>query len=617
MSMIMEMDELKEQQSVPTDFAGPLQALFGFSSFRPNQEEIVRAIMGQRDAFVVMPTGGGKSLCYQLPAHLMDGVCLVISPLISLMKDQVDAARETGLRADFLNSSQSAAEQTAVARRLEAGKLDLLYVSPERFAMEEFKSTLDGITLSFVAIDEAHCISEWGHDFRPDYMNLSVIVKRFPHTPIAAFTATATLKVTRDIIAKLGLRNPHRVRASFNRPNLYYQVLPKSDAERQLLNFIEAHPGEQGIVYRTTRKDVESTADMLVRQGIKALPYHAGMESDVRARHQEQFNTDEVAVIVATIAFGMGIDKSNVRFVIHGDLPKNIEGYYQETGRAGRDGEPSHCLLLFGRGDVPRIRYFIDKLTDADARQHALNCMNDMVRYGGTRMCRRTQLLAYFGETYPDAQCGMCDVCAGKVEKIDATRDAQIALSAMVRTGGRFGMAHIVDVVTGANTQKVRDQGHNEIKTYGAGRDKKKQHWRSVIEHLLAQGYAAHAGDRFPVLQMTDRGWTVLRGETRMSLLKPVEREPSPQRKSDSSGPTDYNTVLFEELRTLRKKIADEREVPAFVILSDRTLREIASQLPATPVAMGLIHGIGTRKMEQYGRLFMQAVQGFLQRNPI
>lgn len=587
--------------------------VFGYSAFRPYQEEIVRAVMDRRDAFVVMPTGGGKSLCYQLPAHLMPGVCLVISPLISLMKDQVDAAKVTGLRADFLNSSQTTRERQEVTARMARGQVDLLYVSPERFALPEFKVALEAASLSFVAIDEAHCISEWGHDFRPDYLGLAEIVRAFPSVPIAAFTATATLKVQQDIIEKLGLRRPHRVRASFNRPNLYYSVVHKTDAESQILRFVRGQKGEQGIVYRTTRKDVESTAAMLVRNGIKALPYHAGMEDDARSRNQEAFNRDEVDVVVATIAFGMGIDKSNVRFVLHGDLPKNIEGYYQETGRAGRDGVPAKCQLLFGRGDISRIRYFIDRMTNDEARAHALQCMNDMVRYASAQGCRRKQLLAYFGETYAEADCGMCDACAGTVEKIDATRDAQIVLSAIARTGGRFGVRHVVDVVTGANTEKVRTLKHDQLKTYGVGRDKGKPYWRSVVEHLLAQGYADQSADRYPVIRVADRARAVLRGESRVSILKPVESATA----RDAQSPLgECNETLFEELRALRKRTADEQGVPPFVIFSDRSLREMAARLPVTPVAMGLIQGVGTHKMKQYGALFMAAVQDFLARHP-
>ena len=440
-----------------------LQNIFGFPDFRPNQREIVEAVLGGRDAFVVMPTGGGKSLCYQLPAHLQAGTCLVVSPLISLMKDQVDAAVANGLRAAFLNSSLESDARREVISALRRSELDLLYVSPERFAMEGFADLLKACRLSFVAIDEAHCISEWGHDFRPDYLALGGLTEQFPGLPVAAFTATATLKVQEDIVRRLKLRDPLKVRASFNRPNLYYAVESKTDVQRQLLRFVLGRPAEAGIIYRTTRKSVEETADYLREHKIRALPYHAGLEDAVRAANQEAFNRDEVNVIVATIAFGMGIDKSNVRYVVHADLPKNIEGYYQETGRSGRDGDPAHCLLLFGYGDIPKIRHFFDQIEDPGEKQRAERSLYDVVNYASTHACRRRRLLAYFGEALPDVACGACDVCTGRVARVEATRDAQIALSAIARTGQRFGVNHIIDVITGARTDRIRALGHDQV----------------------------------------------------------------------------------------------------------------------------------------------------------
>jgi len=467
-----------------------LKDIFGFHSFRPNQEEIVRAILARQDCFVVMPTGGGKSLCYQLPAHIMDGTCMVVSPLISLMKDQVDAAIATGLRASFLNSSLSAAMKRDVQLRFTAGELDLIYVSPERFAMPEFIAELKHVKLSFVAIDEAHCISDWGHDFRPDYLNLATIVEDFPDVPVTAFTATATHRVQEDIVAKLRLRSPHTVRASFNRPNLFYKVIPKQKPGDQILKFVRAHPNDPGIIYRTTRKSVEQTAALLARHGIKALPYHAGLDDASRIMNQDAFNRDEIDVIVATIAFGMGIDKSNVRYVLHGDLPKNMESYYQETGRSGRDGESAHCLLLFGYGDIPKIRYFIDQISENTERNHSIKCLNDMVHYATINVCRRKQLLNYFGEDYPPqkpepsmtntespmiATGACCDICAGEVESVDATVDAQIVLSAIARTGERFGINYIVSVVTGSDFDRIQQLGHDKIKTFGIGKDQDKR----------------------------------------------------------------------------------------------------------------------------------------------
>ncbi len=591
-----------------------LRDIFGFDAFRPNQEQIVKAIMNKEDCFVVMPTGGGKSLCYQLPAHLMEGTCLVISPLISLMKDQVDAACESGLRAAQLNSSLNAAERRRVTTALAQGKLDLLYVSPERFAMDDFMDILQSITLAFVAIDEAHCISEWGHDFRPDYLNLSRIIKDFEDLPVAAFTATATFRVAEDIIGKLKLRHPCQVRASFNRPNLFYQVMPKDDPDQQIFNFIRARPNESGIVYRTTRKAVDATAKFLRKSGIDALPYHAGLGDDVRARTQDAFSRDNVAVVVATIAFGMGIDKSNVRFVIHGDLPKNMESYYQETGRAGRDGEPAHCLLLFSYGDLSKIRFFIDKIEDKREHQHAVTCLNDMVSYATVNLCRRHQILGYFGEEYGESNCQTCDVCAGDVELVDATRDAQILMSAIARTGERFGAGHIVDVVTGADTEKIRRMGHNEIKTYGAGSDKDKRHWRYVLDNLQAQGLVAHSGDQYPTLALTLKSKTVLFKQAPVKVLK----SSPPKRKRRGRAATDgpYNEELFEQLRALRRKIANEQNLPPFVIFSDKSLHAMARDFPTTDDTMLDVHGVGLSKFDRYGTRFIELIIAYLGNHP-
>jgi ATP-dependent DNA helicase RecQ len=591
-----------------------LKSVFGFSSFRPHQEDIVRALMARRDVFAVMPTGGGKSLCYQLPARMMPGVCLVISPLISLMKDQVDAAQVIGLKAAFLNSSQGANERRDVMQALKGGGIDLLYVSPERFAMPAFTSLLQTVPMAFVAIDEAHCISEWGHDFRPDYLNLAEIVRLFPDCPVAAFTATATRQVEQDIIVKLGLRQPFRVRASFNRPNLFYQVLPKTDPERQLLDFVRTRRGEQGIIYRTTRKSVEKTAAMLNTNGVKALPYHAGLEDRVRIANQEAFNRDETDVVVATIAFGMGIDKSNVRYVVHGDLPKNIEGYYQETGRSGRDGDPAHCLLLFGYGDIPKITHFFDEITDETARRHAKRCLDEMVRYGSARACRRKQLLAYFNEPYPQENCGMCDVCAGDVEETDATIEAQMLMSAIIRAGNRFGAGHIIDIVTGADTEKIRQCGHDKLKTYGVGKEMSKRHLQAVVSNLLAQGWLQQSGDRYPVLQVSARAGAVLEGKAKVRIIKPVEKAPS--RKPATAGDMACHVPLFEALRTLRKQIAERQGVPPFVVFSDRTLREMSARMPRDAHEMLGVSGVGSNKLSHYGTAFLAAISAFRQEHP-
>ncbi len=593
-----------------------LKDVFGFSSFLPNQQEVVDAILAREDAFAVMPTGGGKSLCYQLPAHIMDGSCMVVSPLISLMKDQVDAAIATGLRASFLNSSLSPSMKQQVQAQLVAGELDLIYVSPERFAMPEFIAMLKRVDLSFVAIDEAHCISEWGHDFRPDYLNLSTILEEFPDVPVTAFTATATKQVQDDVVAKLGLRSPHIVRASFNRPNLFYKVIPKEKPSEQILRFVQAHSGEPGIIYRTTRKSVDQTTNMLAKHGIRALPYHAGLEDTTRMENQDAFNRDEIDVIVATIAFGMGIDKSNVRYVLHGDLPKNIESYYQETGRGGRDGEPAHCLLLFGYGDIPKIRYFIDQVTDEAERGRSLRCLNEMVNYATVYACRRRKLLNYFGEEYPPRDTRpagpCCDVCAGEVESIDATEDAQIIMSAMTRTGQRFGINHILAVVTGEHSERIRRLGHDRIKTFGAGQDRDKRHWRVVIRNLLAQGFIRQTPGDYPVLQLQPEAEEVLFGGRQVHVLKTRKTKNTPPRPA--AGP--YNEDLFEQLRALRKDLASEQGVPPYVIFTDRSLHEMARFFPATESQMLQITGVGETRLARYGERFIQAIQAYREAHP-
>lgn len=591
-----------------------LDTVFGFQAFRQNQESIVRAALGGMDIFAVMPTGGGKSLCYQLPAAMMKGTVVVISPLISLMKDQVDAAVENGMAAAFINSSMNVEDVSGVYRRLSAGRIKLLYIAPERFAMPHFLEKLRTLTISLFAIDEAHCVSEWGHDFRPDYLSLSLIPKAFPDVPIAAFTATATQKVQNDIIDRIGLRKPYVVRASFNRPNLHYEVKTKSNVEFQIFDFLKDHAGESGIIYRTTRDSVMGTASFLKSKGIAALPYHAGLSAQERNKNQEAFNKDEAQVIVATIAFGMGIDKSNVRFVIHADLPKNIEGYYQETGRAGRDGEPARCLLFFGRGDIPKIRYFIDAMTDERERLIALEKLKQMVGFASHNICRRKQLLGFFGEDYPLDSCGTCDICEGSVEKIDITSDAQIILSAISATGRRFGIGHIVDIVTGADTKRIRDLKHNKMEIYGTGKSKDKRYWRSVIDELLAQESVVQEGDPYPVLNITQKGAGILYGRDIISELRKAERKGT-IRKEGAGRKRVYDDSLFERLRTLRKKLADIQHVPSYIIFSDKTLYEMCSNFPSTLSEMRTITGVGDAKLQRYGEDFVREINCYLEKH--
>ncbi len=592
-----------------TELFGRLHSIFGFHSFRIGQEEIVSAILDGTDVFAVMPTGGGKSLCYQLPACILPGTCIVISPLIALMKDQVDNAVNNGIAAAFINSSQSAREQQEILEQAEKGELKLLYMAPERLLMSRYTSIIDALPKSFFAVDEAHCISEWGHDFRPDYLQLSILSKRYPSVPIAAFTATATQRVQSDIISKMNLRDPYRYRASFDRPNLFYEVVPKTNTLRQIGEFIKQRPGQAGIVYRTSRKSVESTVDYLQSIGIDALAYHAGLDDSIRKKHQEKFNRDTVSVIVATIAFGMGIDKSNVRFVVHGDLPKNMENYYQETGRAGRDGDPAHCLLLFGRGDIPKIRFFIDQVENDNERNRLLDALNKIVSFAGIHACRRKQILAYFGEDYGKDDCKTCDICTNSAETVDVTIEAQMLLSTVYRTGNRFGRMHIIDVVCGADNSKVRDFGHDRLKCYGVGKHKPKVFWRQLVDTLLAGGHLSQSDGRFPVIQLSDKAVPVLLKKEKVVMLK---HQTSKGRRKTSFDSANFNQSLFDRLREVRMDLARAQNIPPYIVFSDKTLREMASKCPITPSDMYGISGVGERKMQQYGDDFINAILSYL-----
>ena len=607
------------------DVSAALRKVFGFREFRPNQEQIVRAILEKRDVFAVMPTGGGKSLCYQLPAVLMAGTCMVISPLISLMKDQVDGARANGIRAAFLNSSLLPDERDKVTQELLANSLDLIYVAPERFVLDHFRQMLGRVKISMAVIDEAHCISEWGHDFRPDYLSLSDLVTLFPDLPVAAFTATATHLVQQDILDKLALRTPLVVRASFDRPNLFYDVRFKEHADVQLVSLIKKNAGKAGIIYRTSRKSVDETAAMLKARGFRALPYHAGLSDDDRQRHQEAFIRDEVEVIVATIAFGMGIDKSNVRFVIHADLPKSIENYYQETGRAGRDGETAQCTLLFAQGDISKLRFFIDGMTDDTERKRALAALSKVISFASTSVCRRRSLLDYFGEHYPLENCSSCDICLGTREAVDCTRDAQMLLSAIVRTEERFGAMHIVDIVLGSRNQKIRDFGHDRLKTYGVGKGRSKQYWRQLVDELLAQKAIAKSEGLYPTLFLLPKGVQILKQEESIAMVRVADHIEDhivdKRREKESYGRAEApaegcDQQLFELLRILRKQIAQEQGIPPYVVFSDRSLHDMASIVPRSAETMLSVSGVGETKLERYGRRFLRLIDRYCSDHP-
>jgi ATP-dependent DNA helicase RecQ len=588
-----------------------LHKVFGFQQFRANQEGIIQNILAQKDVLAVMPTGAGKSLCYQLPAKILKGTAIVISPLISLMKDQVDAAQSNGISAAFLNSSLSGAAVSEVYQKINSGSLELLYIAPERFAMESFIETLQKIPIVFFAIDEAHCVSEWGHDFRPDYLSLAKIVEKFPGVVIAAFTATATHEVQKDIIQKLKLRSPYTVRASFDRPNLFYQVENKFNADSQILQFLKNHAGEQGIIYRTTRDAVERTAEFLNQNGIQALPYHAGLAPEKRAQHQEAFNRDVVPVMVATIAFGMGIDKSNIRFVIHGDLPKNLEGYYQETGRAGRDGEPSHCVLFYDGQDIAKQKYFIEKIEVEKEKELAYQKLNQMARFASHHVCRRKALLGYFGEEYPGDNCKSCDVCQGEFEKVDITDRAKKILAVMLATQQRFGIGHTLDILVGANTQKIREHRQHLLPEYALGKGLDKKAWREVVDELLAQEIVVQEGEPYAVLKLTAKAAAVMKNEISVIALK---RESVKQQAAVET--LEFDQTLFERLRILRRRLADEQGVPPFIIFSDRSLREMSFYYPATSFDFSKIGGVGENKLNQYGAAFVAEIKKYLIDHP-
>ncbi|MCP5535912.1 MAG: DNA helicase RecQ [Akkermansiaceae bacterium] len=598
-----------------------LQKLYGFSAFRPHQRELVEGLLAGKNVFGVMPTGGGKSLCYQLPGKMLEGTAVVVSPLIALMKDQVDAANANGIHAAYLNSTLTHQEAAEVESQYRAGVLDLLYLAPERLALPGYIDTLRQNAQqapSFFAIDEAHCISEWGHDFRPDYLFLSQLRSLFPNTPMAAFTATATEKVAADIEKRLGLESAVKVRASFDRKNLFYEVRAKKDWERQIVEFVQKRPGQSGIIYRTSRKSVEATAQLLKTNGINAAAYHAGMESDDRTRTQDDFIRDNIDVMVATVAFGMGVDKADVRYIIHGDMPKNIESYYQETGRAGRDGDDSHCLLLYSPGDSMKIRRFFDDISDEEEKQRAARLLQAMERFASVPACRRINLLAYFNETYPEEKCGCCDYCNGEFKQVDATKPAQMILSAVMRTGGKFGAVHICDIVAGADTAKIRQFDHDQLKTYGVGKNHPKSYWRGVLDALLASGHLRLSQDQYPVPQITESGTEVLYGRQEFHINEDtrVEPEKAGRKQRQQVGLTPCHEGLFQHLRALRKQVADEAEVPPYVVFSDKSLRAIAAHMPESEHELLQLHGIGQNKCQSYGPAFLQAVAAFLTNNP-
>lgn len=584
-----------------------LEEVFGYTSFRPLQEEIISDISNGKDVFALMPTGAGKSLCYQLPALLKPGLTVVVSPLIALMKDQVDGLKQNGVAAEFLNSSLNQNEQRKIEQGLIECKISLLYVAPERLTQIYFLNFLKKLHVNFFAIDEAHCISEWGHDFRAEYRELKKLRQEFPQTSIAAFTATATPRVKKDIIKQLGLRELTDYKASFNRPNLHYKIYEKLKAFDKIVDYLDMHKNESGIIYCQSRNKVDKMAEKLQRYGFKAMPYHAGLSDRDRQKNQEKFINEDIHIIVATIAFGMGIDKSNVRFVIHNDIPANIERYYQETGRAGRDGLPSDCLLFYSYRDTQMIeRFILEK--NPDEQEIARSLLKKMVRFAETKTCRRKVLLEYFDEKFDVDNCNNCDNCVDPGETFDGTIVTQKILSCVLRLNQNFGLSYVGDVLLGKNLQKIRERGHEKLSTYGIVTDYSESQLKTYIRELVELGYLELVGDDYPVLHITSRGISFLKNKETVFLHAVVDQV---KRKSVDRT-SDINSDLFERLRRLRKRLADEAYIPPYLIFSDATLKDMAAMVPRTPEEFLEVKGVGNQKLEKYADDFLREIKSYI-----
>ncbi len=611
-----------------------LKTHFGYDAFLPHQEEIISSVMGGHDAFVLMPTGGGKSLCYQLPALALGGVTLVVSPLIALMKDQVDGLRANGIPAGFINSSLTQSQIARVEEMARQDRFRILYVAPERAMLPDFRDFLAQLNVKLIAIDEAHCVSHWGHDFRPAYRELKTLREVCPNAPAIALTATATKPVREDILSQLGLRQPSVFISSFNRPNLSYSVQPKERSIDPLLALLEKHRGQSAIIYCVARKTTEELAHSLSRCGFKAEAYHAGLEPDVRRAIQDRFIRDETPIVAATIAFGMGIDKPDIRLVVHYDLPKNLEGYYQETGRAGRDGMPSECVLFYSYADKAKQEYFLDQVEDPEERERSRRRLDQMVAFCRLTTCRRKYVLEYLGEEWPESNCGNCDVCLSPREEYDATEVAQKMLSAVIRTGERFGSGHVMRVLLGASTKRVQELGHDKLSVFGVAERHSMDELRQLTDALLDEGLLSSSGGQYPTLQVTPQGRAFLKARDSLTLTRPVTPdrdsaylgpESSPRgrsarqgrnRPSDTNGSAPYDEGLFRELSSLRKRIADERGVPAYVIFNNRSLQDMARKAPRTPTEFTQISGVGEAKLKDLGGPFLEVIESYVKTHP-
>ncbi|MDG6774009.1 DNA helicase RecQ [Thiomicrorhabdus sp. ZW0627] len=605
------------QESIKDQANRVLQTVYGYESFRPQQASIIEDLVSGLDCFVLMPTGGGKSLCYQIPALIRSGTAIVVSPLIALMQDQVTALKANGVNAAYYNSSldYEAAEQ--VMMQLHTGQLDLLYVSPERLLNAHFLQTLQSLPIALFAIDEAHCISQWGHDFRPEYSQMGSLRERFPQVPFIALTATADHATRHDILQRLHLHQPQVHISSFDRPNIRYTVLEKRQPLKQLLGFLEARgqksQKESGIVYALSRKRVEEVALKLAEEGYNAKAYHAGLPGEVRQQVHQQFLRDEIEIVVATVAFGMGIDKSNVRFVVHYDLPKNIEGYYQETGRAGRDGLDSEALLLFGMQDVATAKHFVEQVPNEEQKRIENFKLSSMVAFAESLTCRRNVLLNYFGEP-SQKPCGNCDICLNPPTLFDGKVVAQKALSCVYRLNQGFGVRHVIDVLRGADTERIRSLQHEQVSTYGIGKEYSVDEWSSLIRQLIHMGYLFQDVQNFSVLRLTESAGPVLKGQVELQLALPkktLSKTNRPAGKSLRDNLSDADREVFDELRALRKEIAESEEVPAYVVFGDAALVEMAKHKPQNDGELLKINGVGESKLARYGFEFLALLRRY------